>query len=807
MLFLKNKIQGLLKQRYFVQVSGLLLTFVMIVFYMNCSNLFPPEDVAQHTDISALSGITDHLSFVKGIKSANLEAFDQACDSWGFIDIVVSSLRQEDDRSLRFGYNCYEGNCDEISTSQVAFYLGDEVNSQSANGSDNVRVFNVIDDPCGSDPNVVWEESQILYPVEQDLVDACTSDCDTELAETDCTADSEEEECEDVVASYNSCVSDCSKSILGRWRASRGSEERAIASIGFDLPPLANSTTEVTPTPSEPVDGECINELTNGCRSPKRATNKREQGPYSRWTCPGSNGGKDATDCKRIKDAVGDCSDRSYSCDKGVSIDKETTQTHYTWKCEGNIRTVPCKTGRDGHCDYSKGTPSNACTAGTFRDTRDSDRHWKWKCIGSGSGDDKDCEQRKVPVAGVCDESRAYACATPGCTGIFSRCHFKFDTSEHYRWRCRGLYGGRNSDVCQKDKDQTTTTTTRRATTTTQRVNTTTTRRSTTTTQRVNTTTTRRSPTTTAQRQCQYVTERACENALPSNHRGACRRNGFCWDSICPSNRQNRNYGVKTNRCLPSCGLLCSQSSFSGTCASGNNACNDTRYNIRNLGTAYDVGRCCKRARKTTTTTRRVTATTRRSTTTTRRSPTTTAQRQCQYVTERACENALPSNHRGACRRNGFCWDSICPSNRQNRNYGVKTNRCLPSCGLLCSQSSFSGTCASGNNACNDTRYNIRNLGTAYDVGRCCKRARKTTTTTRRVTATTRRSTTTTQRRSTTPDPKCGARTGSCADNGNGVGCCRPGHYHNHPPDGSGNQLKWTCRKTANSPAGEIRCP
>ena len=54
------------------------------------------------------------------------------------------------------------------------------------------------------------------------------------------------------------------------------------------------------------------------------------------------------------------------------------------------------------------------------------------------------------------------------------------------------------------------------------------------------------------------------------------------------------------------------------------------------------------------------------------------------------------------------------------------------------------------------------------------------------------------------PDPQCGS--GSSCGTGTGVsGCCNPGHHNPHPPD-SNTEWKWTCRKTANSSAGEITC-
>ena len=57
-----------------------------------------------------------------------------------------------------------------------------------------------------------------------------------------------------------------------------------------------------------------------------------------------------------------------------------------------------------------------------------------------------------------------------------------------------------------------------------------------------------------------------------------------------------------------------------------------------------------------------------------------------------------------------------------------------------------------------------------------------------------------------TPDPKCGTASAACGTgSGDTSACCNPGHHHNHPDDTSEKWL-WTCRKTASSSTGEIRC-
>ena len=202
MKFSKSRAKNsILKSRLFIPISSLLLIFGMITVYTNCSEI-PDEPItlSNISNISELSGIADPLAFIEDIRDTNLDKFNQACNQWDFIDVVVDNLRTEDDKALRFGYNCEEGICDNISKSQVAFYMGDQENSQSADKSSNVLVFNVIDDPCGSNPQVLWEEYTEEHEPDQNLVDICSANCDAEIEEQDCNIDSEEERCEDVIS-------------------------------------------------------------------------------------------------------------------------------------------------------------------------------------------------------------------------------------------------------------------------------------------------------------------------------------------------------------------------------------------------------------------------------------------------------------------------------------------------------------------------------------------------------------------------------------------------------------------------------
>ena len=428
-------------------------------------------------NVSSLSEINDPLSFIENVKNSYLNEFNQSCDQLDFIDMLIANLRSEDDQALRFGYNCEEGICNNISKSQVAYYMGDQTNSKTADGSSNVMVFNIIDDPCGSDPQVIWEKYTEEHEPSQDAVGACNLDCSTQLEEQGCSVDSAEEECNEAISNYNSCLLNCSDLIVGRWKAYRD-DGRSIATVDendniiehFGIPPISGQQ-QIFQAQRDAIGG---NQLVNGvcdysgtfnCLS-GRYQNQDDSDDHYQWKCHGSNGGTD-DDCKHLKpinglcyynapcilSSAGGCSGRGSTCTRGELANLEQTATNRTWQCLGQYGglTVNCEDERgtngprEPECDYS-GTLG--CLHGNHEDRDDSRTHYRWRCgfrgtPGFSSDNVTDCNQLRVGNGGICNNT------------VNNLCHEgtlqdQPDTQTHYLWQCVATNG--DPTDCEKRK-------------------------------------------------------------------------------------------------------------------------------------------------------------------------------------------------------------------------------------------------------------------------------------------------------------------------------------------------------------------
>ena len=131
----------------------------------------------------------------------------------------------------------------------------------------------------------------------------------------------------------------------------------------------------------------------------------------------------------------------------------------YKWRCDGTGGGQPSKicqisrTSITGECaQVATGiTPTklNACFAGLFNDVEsdanftDTTAFYRWRCDGVGGAPDSNvCESAK-PQNGSCNNTKRNSCivGTPNDTAVD-------DTATHHRWRCDGLKGGSISDTC-----------------------------------------------------------------------------------------------------------------------------------------------------------------------------------------------------------------------------------------------------------------------------------------------------------------------------------------------------------------------
>ena len=150
-----------------------------------------------------------------------------------------------------------------------------------------------------------------------------------------------------------------------------------------------------------------------------------------------------------VDPANGRCGEAENACQTGNLKDLPDTDTHYKWQCVGigDGATANCERfiPISGVCDNSV---RNGCGAGTANDEAiaDTATHYTWACEGLHDGSTaNDCKIRK-PINGVCDNSQRNACSTgdPDDAAIA-------DTATHYRWHCKGLYGGTTVTDCQRE--------------------------------------------------------------------------------------------------------------------------------------------------------------------------------------------------------------------------------------------------------------------------------------------------------------------------------------------------------------------
>ena len=130
--------------------TGIFILCVSLFFFTNC---YMSEDPLDLTMSSSESPVPNLLAQIQQLATQNPDIFNQSCNSWDFIDIVVDNLRNHNER---FGYNCEQGNCDIYSTNRVAFYTGSASMSDVADGSSEVIVVDVVD--CSSSPQAIWIE-------------------------------------------------------------------------------------------------------------------------------------------------------------------------------------------------------------------------------------------------------------------------------------------------------------------------------------------------------------------------------------------------------------------------------------------------------------------------------------------------------------------------------------------------------------------------------------------------------------------------------------------------------------------------
>ena len=546
----------------------------------------------------------------------------------------------------------------------------------------------------------------------------------------------------------------------------------------------------------EPKQCTCDNSKDEGCgagcsaKHPPNDTNS-----HYKWKCTRS-GYTDSGTCSKRKPEPKQCTcdnSKDEGCGAGCSAKHppNDTNSHYKWKCtrSGYTDSGTCSKRKPEPkqctCDNSK---DEGCGAGCSakHPPNDTNSHYKWKCTRSGYTDSGTCSKRKPePKQCTCDNSKDEGCGA-GCSAK----HPPNDTNSHYKWKCTRS-GYTDSGTCSKRKPEP---------------------------------------------QCtgsgEYLTKKICMDHLPSTGFYMCYKDGKCWKQ---KKDPDRSCGQQCNHpklCVARCGYphtRCDVKDVNGVChpscgynavlAGGNEfghygrdhtrGTNDDPHVLRRISNCKDLKGpkgygddewvniplidnrkpwdvlekpgylCCGRV------------------------PPFCDQRTGRYRTKGKCE----SQTRQICQSEkdlsgrSRCWygrgtstsssttttrrASVCASNQRPPTWKVVNGQCLPSCGHACNQQrSVAGDCASGN-SCNDTaNYNITDMGATHDTSKCCKREKKA---------------------PTVPDPKCSSGSANCADNGSGSGCCRVGHYHNHPGD-SNTQWKWTCRKTANSSAGEIKC-
>ena len=136
------------------------------------------------------------------------------------------------------------------------------------------------------------------------------------------------------------------------------------------------------------------------------------------WTCPGSNGGNDAS-CN-IAGTPGDCGPTLNTCDTtpaAIAIDSSS------WTCPGENGGADtfCSTPENGQC----GASLNTCTSSPAAIVGDA---YNWTCPGRFGGGNAICT---LPEDGVCDTTYNQCLSSQAATG-----------GDGTNWTCPGQNGG-----------------------------------------------------------------------------------------------------------------------------------------------------------------------------------------------------------------------------------------------------------------------------------------------------------------------------------------------------------------------------
>ena len=206
---------------------------------------------------------------------------------------------------------------------------------------------------------------------------------------------------------------------------------------------------------ARPVNGVCDNSQQNGCSSGTANDGViADTNTHYRWYCVGANGGTTAIDCQKLIPIDGVCDNsQQNSCSSGTPNDGviADTNTHYRWHCvgaNGGTTAQNCQKAKpiNGACDNNQ---QNGCSAGTANDNAiaDTNTHYRWHCVGANGGTTAQNCQKARPVNGVCDNSQRI-----GCSSGYADDAAIVDTKTHFRWHCVGVHGGTTAINCQMPK-------------------------------------------------------------------------------------------------------------------------------------------------------------------------------------------------------------------------------------------------------------------------------------------------------------------------------------------------------------------
>lgn len=185
----------------------------------------------------------------------------------------------------------------------------------------------------------------------------------------------------------------------------------------------ASCTVYITPTPVL-ENGSCST-IHYNCTSSAASTNKSgdPSGPWS-WTCPGSNGGTNASCTQPATSVVvnGVCAATHNYCTGGTPSDTADSATHYKWDCNGSGggTSVSCteaiSTAINGVCS----TTHNDCYVGTSVDIVDTATEYKWNCNGLNGGSITYCSEAKASGVDLTASAPTPTTATIGTPVTFS---------------------------------------------------------------------------------------------------------------------------------------------------------------------------------------------------------------------------------------------------------------------------------------------------------------------------------------------------------------------------------------------------